>query len=451
MRPMHLAAAMLRRHVWRVGIVPGALALLGCAPRSPTPSSDAPSESAAVAPTYHRDIAPILRARCEPCHHRDGIGEVPLATYDEARANAALLGSAIRARRMPPFPPDDRNCEPLEDPRKMTDDERATFASWLAAGTPEGDPAEAPPPEPPKPDVLGPPTDIYDSGFDYRPPANAEEYRCFVIDPKLDAYTWMRAISIGASHPRTVHHAIVYVALPEHLGAVEKLDADDPAPGYPCYGGAKFDGAIGVGGYAPGSLPLPYAGGSALVLPPGTRFVVEVHYHALYQRIDNRLSVHAWRADGPPSRVARGVQAQDLSFVIPAGAKSTVATPEGRFLPKGATSADPAEAVEGLAWGVGIHMHLLGKTGRVDLVRRDGTTQCLLDIPRWNDDWQGDYRFKNPVRVEAGDRMVLRCEWDNSPEHQPTVNGKKQTPREVRWGFNVLDEMCNGALQLTDE
>ena len=43
-------------------------------------------------------------------------------------------------------------------------------------------------------------------------------------------------------------------------------------------------------------------------------------------------------------------------------------------------------------------MHVLGKSSRVDLVRSDGTEECLLNVPEWDFNWQGSYRFRGERR-----------------------------------------------------
>jgi hypothetical protein len=94
-------------------------------------------------------------------------------------------------------------------------------------------------------------------------------------------------------------------------------------------------------------------------------------------------------------------------------------------------------------------MHMRGKTARIDLVRKDGTRQCLLRVPDWDDAWQGAYTFAEPLPARAGDRIEATCEWDNSPEHQPIVKGVQLEPTDLHWGFGALDEMCNANLSMT--
>ena len=66
----------------------------------------------------------------------------------------------------------------------------------------------------------------------------------------------------------------------------------------------------------------------------------------------------------------------------------------------------------------------------------------MVDIPRWDFNWQGGYSQEEPWRLEKGDRMVVECEWDNSPENQPILDGEISDPVDVDWGDGTRDEMC---------
>ena len=105
---------------------------------------------------------------------------------------------------------------------------------------------------------------------------------------------------------------------------------------------------------------------------------------------------------------------------------------------------------EGKIWGASGHMHNRGKAIRLDLIRSDGTEDCLLDIPEWDFNWQGGYRFKEPVQANAGDQLRITCTWDNSAENQPIIDGEPLAPRDLQWGDGSFDEMCLGSVRMTD-
>ena len=94
--------------------------------------------------------------------------------------------------------------------------------------------------------------------------------------------------------------------------------------------------------------------------------------------------------------------------------------------------------------GVAPHMHSIGTHIRLDLIRQDGSEECLVDIPDWDFNWQQTYRFLEDdiVVAQPGDEFRLTCVYDNSEANQPIVNGEQLVPRRVTWGDGTLDEMC---------
>ena len=59
-------------------------------------------DGSAFAPVYARDVAPILQQKCVSCHNPDGIGPMPLQTYQQVRPFAALIKDRTGKRMMPP-------------------------------------------------------------------------------------------------------------------------------------------------------------------------------------------------------------------------------------------------------------------------------------------------------------------------------------------------------------
>jgi hypothetical protein len=90
-----------------------------------------------------------------------------------------------------------------------------------------------------------------------------------------------------------------------------------------------------------------------------------------------------------------------------------------------------------------------GTHGRVELQHPDGSSDCLLDVPRWDFHWQGGYGFTHPKRMNPGDQLYLECHWDNTAANQPVVNGVQVAPTELNWGEGTGDEMCLTAVYVT--
>src|SRR5437667_11423292 len=55
------------------------------------------------APTFSKDVAPILYKNCVECHRPDAMAPMPLVTYDDARPWARAVKQKVVRREMPPW------------------------------------------------------------------------------------------------------------------------------------------------------------------------------------------------------------------------------------------------------------------------------------------------------------------------------------------------------------
>jgi hypothetical protein len=70
----------------------------------------------------------------------------------------------------------------------------------------------------------------------------------------------------------------------------------------------------------------------------------------------------------------------------------------------------------------------------------DGTSEVLLDVPRYDFNWQLWYMLKEPKHIPKGSRMICTAYFDNSAENPANPNPSK----EVIWGEQTWDEMMFG-------
>ncbi|HHH12035.1 MAG TPA: monooxygenase, partial [Sorangium sp.] len=97
----------------------------------------------------------------------------------------------------------------------------------------------------------------------------------------------------------------------------------------------------------------------------------------------------------------------------------------------------------------GLHMHTRGTKASLGVRHQGGQDECLIDIPRWDFDWQFGYAFTEPVSFQPGDLLTLRCQWDNSPSNQPSIGGQPMPPQALAWGDGTNDEMCLATIYIT--
>jgi hypothetical protein len=96
--------------------------------------------------------------------------------------------------------------------------------------------------------------------------------------------------------------------------------------------------------------------------------------------------------------------------------------------------------------GLTPHMHLRGKSFDYLLIQPDGTKTHLLSVPRWDFNWQNTYRFKEPLFVPAGSKMVGIASYDNSAKNRANPD----PTAKVRFGEQTWDEMMIGYMDTVD-
>ena len=94
------------------------------------------------------------------------------------------------------------------------------------------------------------------------------------------------------------------------------------------------------------------------------------------------------------------------------------------------------------------HMHMLGRSLKVELNPGTPEAQVLLDVPQFDFDNQRMVKLPSPVEVDAGDTLRVTCTHDAGLRQQvPQLS--KLPPRYVVWGDGTGDEMCIGIMTVS--
>ena len=434
--------------------------------RAPAPTDEAP--------TYWNRVAGILEEHCTKCHAEGGIGPMPLVSFEDAKTHAGAIAYETRARHMPPWLPDTSSCAELRHSRAMPEADIQALARWAELGAPEGQREDYRAPvanktytsPPGSPDRVAIPDEPYAPKR-----GRADDYHCFVLDPKLERPERVVGLRIVPGLPAVVHHVLLFEVRASAVPRVRELDEREPGPGYTCFGGIGVSPTVRAGklakgdlvdfdaqmivGWAPGAGATDVAGaptalpeGTAIKLAPGSRLVMQVHYsldnyeRALAGKRD-RTRVDIWLAkQDEPLRQAVWVPLLEHDFRVPPNA--------GPGNPRATARAELPLPFPLEVRGVAPHMHLRGKSIRVDALpagsTEDDAPMCLLDVPRWDFHHQEGYWLERGVRVG---KASVTCQWDNRAGAQPVVNGKRKPPHELRWGEGTDDEMCLAFLYAT--
>jgi hypothetical protein len=385
-------------------------------------------------PTFSNEVVRIFQQHCQSCHRDGDVAPFPLVAYADAKPHAALIKFMTQSRQMPPWKATD-GCGDFTDTRRLSDADIDTIAKWVDAGAPQGNPSDLPAPrEFPSDWLLGEPDLVLANDEPYTPPAGQDTYRCFTIPTNLISSASVRAVDTHPDDRETVHHVLTFI---DTTGVSVALDEADPGPGYKCFGGPLFDTTGSLGGWAPGTRPLELPDGVGFTLPAASRVVMQVHYHPHHGTPEpdrTELGVYFWPQK--PDREMIFVPLINQTFTIPPN------DPNYRV-----TAELPIRVPWPLKiWFVAPHMHLLGKKMNVQVQPPSGPAQCLIDIQDWDFNWQGAYRYKEPISVPVGSQISLTAYYDNSSSNPRNPN---DPPKAVSWGEETTDEMCLAFLGIT--
>ena len=230
-----------------------------------------------AAPTYTKDVAPILQAKCQNCHRRHQVGPFALETYEQARKRSHDIASVTEERSMPPWKPTPGVGPKLKHDQSLTHAEIDILTAWAEAGAPQGDPKDMPPPpryaEGWK---LGPPDLILEPGEGFPIAASGPDvYRCFVLPTNLARDRYLEAVDYAPGERAAVHHLIAYI---DTTGQGRQLDADAPGPGYWAPLGPGFD-ADELSFWTAGSEPHRLPDGIGIHIPAQSDIILQIHYH----------------------------------------------------------------------------------------------------------------------------------------------------------------------------
>lgn len=386
------------------------------------------SATPAAAVTYHGRISRIVERHCVECHRDGGAGPFSLDTYADLVAHAAMVREVIDRGTMPPWfaapPPADpetgRVHTPWANDRSLAAAEKKDLIAWLEGGRPEGDPADAPASRT-YPDgwQIGTPDAVFEFADAVAVKATGVmPYQTVIVETHLPEDRWVQAIEVQPGDRNVVHHALIHLAGDDENAGDTRDVAREERGGF-------------WGEYVPGQNTLVYPGGFAKKLPKGARLKFQMHYTPNGTATTDRTRVGVIYAKEPPRHEVRVAGIVNARISIPPGAADHREQASLR-LPFDAT-----------IMGFLPHLHVRGKACRYELVRSEGTLTTLLDIPRYDFNWQLLYRLHEPLALQAGDTLVFTAWYDNSAGNPANPDPTKT----VRWGPQTFDEMHLGYVE----
>lgn len=380
-----------------------------------------PAESSSAV-TYHNRISRIVQFHCGECHRESGVAPFSLETREDVVAHAAMISTVVKRGTMPPWfaapGPKDEPSPWLNDCSLPAADKQDLLA-WLEGDRAVGDPRDAPLPiRYPTGWTIGEPDLI--ARFPEAIPVQATgvmDYEQITVDLDVREDKWVERIEVRPGVPDVVHHVLVFVRPPRN-------EEDDGRR-------EREDGISYWGIYVPGNSKQVYPQGFARKLPKGSQLRFQMHYTPNGTATEDITQVGFVFADQEPDYEVLTASLVNSWFEIPPGADNYTDYAKVR-LPEDVT-----------VLGFLPHMHLRGKACNYEAVTPDGERELLLDVPRYDFNWQLLYRLAEPRMFKEGTLLKFAATFDNS-----AANPANPDPSiAVRWGQQTYDEMIVGYVE----
>lgn len=373
-------------------------------------------KSAPTDVTYHNRISRILDRHCVECHRRGGLAPFHLETIDNVRSKKGMIRFVLERGTMPPWFAAE-GSGPWKNDRSLPADDRRDLLAWLDE-TAEGDPADAPLPTP-RPDgwTIGEPDAVYELPHEVRVKAEGTmPYVNVSVKTDLAEERWVRAYETRPTARDVVHHVLVFVETEDG-----RLVQDGERGGF-------------FAAYVPGNGARSYPDGLAKRLPAGATLHFQIHYTPNGTATRDRTRLGLVFGDAPEHEVlTTGIL--DKKFEIPPREPNHEVTAQIRV---------PFSA---RLLSLMPHMHYRGKAFRFDVRPPEGEFASILDVPRYDFNWQLSYDFAAPPLVERGSRLRVTGWFDNSADNPANPD----PDRAVTWGLQSEDEMLLGYVEFYRE
>ncbi len=425
--------------------------------------------------TFSKNVLPILQKNCQSCHRPGQIAPMSLLTYAETRPWAKAIKAAVTERKMPPWFADPKYGHFVND-RSLKQSDIDTLVKWADTGAVPGDPKDAPTPIGWAKDGWGiqpevvldmPPRDV--------PAKGVLEWELIALPSPFKTDTWVTSMEILPGDASVVHH--ICFSFEKHQPTtvynryewvqVPRDETGNPTPGNSGFG--ELPGMIiatrDVGStevklrqghptlkqnldfcYLPGAGYDDYrAWNAGKLVPAGSDIIVSLHYTTNGKPVTDRTKIGFTVAKTPPAKkfLVQGA-GEDAPVTVPTVANNRAVfasayNPEFAIPPNEPNYLAPPMDIVFLK-DVEIvrlrpHAHVRGKSAQYTLIYPDGRKEVVLNVPRYDFNWQLSY--ETALNVPKGTRMRFDFRYDNSPNN-------RYNPDPQRWvyqGFQSWEEM----------
>jgi len=366
--------------------------------------------------SYEKTVAPIIEAKCVACHEQGGIAPFAFDSYEKVKGFAPMMREAIRTDRMPPWDPDP-HVGKFKDDKSLSADQIKTLVHWIEAGAPRGDGVD--PLAATKhvaPDwPLGKPDLIIDIPEYKIPASGVVDYQYPVVANPVTEGKWLKASTTQVDQRQAVHHILSGFIKDEQKGR----------------GMANWGSS--VGGYTVGMESVVNPKGIGTWVPPGGSIGFQMHYTPFGKEVTAHQTVglYFYKNGEKPELMMREMPLVDQFIKLPPNDPAHKETAYFTF---------PKDA---LLYTAVAHAHYRGTASTLTIRYPDGKEKLILNVPKYDFNWQRMYEFDQPIPIPAGSKVIATYTYDNSKRNPANPDPNK----EVVWGDQSFEEMFYTSLR----
>ena len=409
-------------------------------------TGEANAQPGAASPTFSKDIAPILQAKCQECHQPNSIAPMSLITFAEARPWARSIKQRVATRQMPPWHIDQSvGVQKFKNDMSLSQKQIDTIVAWVDAGAPQGDPKDLPPAKKIAADNewkgvqdgFGPP-DLVIRSSEYKMPASGQDvwYRPMTESIPITEPRWVKMVEIRPTNlkaRKVLHHSIAYQVLsPENVQSVNTGTANGPG------GPASFDDLVNrrpqLMEWAIGKGYDLFAEGTGKMIMPGEKLSWDQHLHASGEETMVGSEIALWL-------YPKGQEPKKRSYLI-----GFTGLKKRGFLDIAPNSMSYTEGFTVLKENTMItnfqpHFHLRGKAMEVKAILPDGSTQVVSYVGNFNFNWMTNYIYADDAAPVFPKGTVIQVSaWYDNTKNNPNNPDPDQW---VGYGDRTVDEMAH--------
>jgi hypothetical protein len=354
--------------------------------------------------TFYDQVGTILHNHCADCHRPGGMGPFALLTHRDVASRADDILRVVKSGQMPPWQAVGKPSEFLGD-RRLTEDQKRLLEQWIAGGAPAGPWRELRLPEQdPSGWQLGEPSVVL------QPAALGSRAAANLLAVDLDqGDLWVTGIELRPqSRP---HHMLLWLDLPVTSPVLEvdnsgrlvrrqlvpawlrdRLLAPAPSAFRPAERAAAIaarDRRL-IGVWAADCLSQSFPEDSAMLLPAGSRLIVET---SAERAAPMEIGLHL--SNAPPKHPAAVVAVEAVT--------PRLAT--ARNLPRQGAFQTPVDCE---LHAIAPHADASCREVRVNLTLPNGHSESLLWIDHWDERWERSYQYRRALQLPARSRIDVQ-------------------------------------------